>query len=186
MLKIESEHDPSLIPVILTWQSQTWYPVLPRFAIKEPILLPCLLILQVNLLGEPYHLPQNQALQLVAWIITVNLCLRKEFQKGFRAYLLRRNGTISNYSSSWNKWDSWCDKQKVDLFQCAIKWIITDIMDYNRVINVGQCVATNLLYHYFIMIKKGKLWKSTHTSFIAGIFQLRPPQPRYTFIWEVQ
>ena len=33
----------------------------------------------------------------------------------------RREGTNSNYCSSWNKWASWCDKQKVDPFRCTLK-----------------------------------------------------------------
>ena len=41
----------------------------------------------------------------------------------------RRNGTNSVYSSSWNKWASWCEKQKIDSFRCALKWVLVFLAD---------------------------------------------------------
>ena len=35
----------------------------------------------------------------------------------------RREGTLSNYSSVWNKWVSWCVEQNVDPVQCNVNWI---------------------------------------------------------------
>ena len=36
----------------------------------------------------------------------------------------RREGTNSNYCSSWNKWASWCDKHKFDPFRRTLKWVL--------------------------------------------------------------
>ena len=36
----------------------------------------------------------------------------------------RREGTSSNYCSSWNKWASWCDKHKFDPFRRTLKWVL--------------------------------------------------------------
>ena len=36
----------------------------------------------------------------------------------------RREGTNQNYCSSWNKWASWCDKQKVVPFRFTLKWVL--------------------------------------------------------------
>ena len=41
----------------------------------------------------------------------------------------RRNGTNSVYSSSWNKWVSWCKKQKIDSFRCALTWVLVFLAD---------------------------------------------------------
>ena len=39
-------------------------------------------------------------------------------------FSLRREGTNSNYCSSWNELSGWCDKQKVDPFRCTLKWVL--------------------------------------------------------------
>ena len=36
----------------------------------------------------------------------------------------RREGTTSNYCSSWNKWVSWCYKRNDDPFRCNLKWVL--------------------------------------------------------------
>ena len=36
----------------------------------------------------------------------------------------RRESTLSNYSSAWNKWISWCIEQNVDPVRCNVNWIL--------------------------------------------------------------
>ena len=36
----------------------------------------------------------------------------------------RREGILSNYSSAWNKWVSWCIEQNFDPVQCNVNWIL--------------------------------------------------------------
>ena len=82
--KVELEKVPSLILIAPTWQSQTWYPELIRLSMKNPLLLPQHSNLLRNSQGETHPLRQNQTMRLAAWIITGNIWLRKEFQKGLQ------------------------------------------------------------------------------------------------------
>ena len=36
----------------------------------------------------------------------------------------RREGTLSTYSSAWNKWVSWCVEQNIDPVRCNVNWIL--------------------------------------------------------------
>ena len=63
--------------------------------------------------------------------ISSEVCLRKSFaEEGIseRASDLivssRREGTLSSYSSTWNKWVSWCVEQDVDPVQCNVNWVL--------------------------------------------------------------
>ena len=38
----------------------------------------------------------------------------------------RRQGSLSNYNSSWSKWASWCGERKIDPF----RWAIGKVLDY--------------------------------------------------------
>ena len=54
---------------------------------KNPLLLPQHSNLLRNSQGETHPLRQNQTMRLAAWIITGNIWLRKEFQKGLQTLL---------------------------------------------------------------------------------------------------
>ena len=82
--KVELEKVPSLVLIAPTWQSQTWYPELIRLSMKNPLILPQHSNLLRNTQGETHNLLQNQTIRLIAWIITDNIWLRKEFQKGLQ------------------------------------------------------------------------------------------------------
>ena len=84
--KVELEKVPSLVLIAPTWQSQTWYPELIRLSMKNPLLLPQHSNLLRNPQGETHNLLQNQTMRLIAWIITSNIWLRKEFQKGLQTF----------------------------------------------------------------------------------------------------
>ena len=36
----------------------------------------------------------------------------------------RREGTLSTYSSAWNKWVSCCVEQNTDPVRCNVNWIV--------------------------------------------------------------
>ena len=82
--KVDLEKVPSLILIAPTWQSQTWYPELLPLSIGNPLLLPQHSHHLRNPQGEAHTLLQNQRMRLTAWIFTGNICLRKEFQRGFQ------------------------------------------------------------------------------------------------------
>ena len=101
----------------------------------------------------------------------------------------KRQGSISHYESAWRKWDSWCSRKQVDpisgplsavldflaeLFQGGLEW--STIAGYRSSISA---------YHDPIDgVSVGK--HPRVCALLKGVFNKRPPVPRYTFIWDVQ
>ena len=69
-----------MIIVQPTWQSQSWYPILLKMTIKNPILLPNHPKFLLSP-GEINPLIQNSSLRLVAWL-SGKVYLQKRNQKG--------------------------------------------------------------------------------------------------------
>ena len=100
----------------------------------------------------------------------------------------RRDSTISTYESPWRKWVSWCSEQKVDPIQCSLN----EVLDYLAKLfedglaysSIGVCRSALSAYHD--PIDGFRLGEHPKVSaLLAGIYNKRPPQPRYTFIWDV-
>ena len=123
---------------------------------------------------------------------------------GFRGYLFekgvsvkaanfiynsRRQSSLSGYESSWKKWSSWCDRRVVNPFRCTLVSILDYLtslfeegLEYNT---IGVHRSAISAYHE----KVDDMPVGQHplvTSLMAGIFNSRPPQPRYIFVWDVQ
>ena len=101
----------------------------------------------------------------------------------------RREGANSNYCSSWNKWASWCDKQKVDPFQCALKWVLDFLAKlFEQGYQYRSMCSHRSAKPAFHEDIDGKIIGQNPqvSSLITGIFNQRPPRPRYTCIWDVQ
>ena len=88
---------------------------------------------------------------------------------------------------SWNCWASWCDKQKVDPFRCTLKWVLDFLAElleqgyqYRSVCGHRSAISA---FHEGI---DGKSIEENPqvSSLITGIFNQRPQQPRYTYIWD--
>ena len=117
------------------------------------------------------------------------------FEKGVSvkaAYLISNSGrqsSLSGYELSWKKWSGWCNRRTVNPFRCTL----VSILDYLRSL-FQEGLEYNLIgvhrsaisaYHE----KVDGIPVGQHplvTSLMAGIFNLRPPQRRYIFVWDVQ
>jgi len=100
----------------------------------------------------------------------------------------RRQGTISSYESTWGKWASWCSNQQIDPIHCPLNYILDYLAHLYesgyayRTINSYR--STISAYHVEIdNVKVGSHPKVC--DLLSGVFNNRPPQPRYTFIWDV-
>ncbi|MEO0684124.1 MAG: hypothetical protein AAFY76_03515 [Cyanobacteria bacterium J06649_11] len=97
----------------------------------------------------------------------------------------RRPGTISHYESSWRKWVCWCNRKKVSPTKCDIKFILDFLaslfeegLQYSAICSYRSAVSA---YHEVcdgVAVGKHPLV----SSLITGIFNCRPPKPKYTFI----
>ena len=102
---------------------------------------------------------------------------------------MRRSGSKSNYNSSWAQWVSWCNEKKVDPFRCDINQVVNHLsflfdagLEYRT---IGCHRSATSAYHEYI---DGKPF-GQHPKVCAllkGVYDKRPPQPRYVFIWDVQ
>ena len=101
----------------------------------------------------------------------------------------RRSGTNTNYTSAWNKWSGWCCERQIDPFQCDIKWILNYLAglfeakyQYSTI-----CFHRSAISAFHYKIDNHSIGEHPDVSaLITGVFNSRPPQPKYTFIWDVQ
>ena len=100
----------------------------------------------------------------------------------------RRQSFLSGYESSWKKWSGWCDRRVVNPFRCTLVSILDYLtslfeegLEYNT---IGVHRSEISAYHEKIDdMPVGQ--QRFVTSLMAGIFNSRPPQPSYIFLWDV-
>ena len=99
-----------------------------------------------------------------------------------------RKGTQSAYNYCWKQWHSWCDKRKIDPF-CASLEHITNFLaelyeqgyEYRTINNYRSAISA---FHPEIGgMKVGQT--NTIKQLMTGIFNSKPPLPRYTETWDV-
>ena len=101
----------------------------------------------------------------------------------------RITNSNTNYESSWRKWASRCSRRETDSFSSNINEILdylTDLykqgLQYRTINNRRSAISA---FHEQIQGKP----VGEHPrvcALLAGIFNSRPPQPKYCFIWNVQ
>ena len=103
--------------------------------------------------------------------------------------LSRREDTLSIYSSTWNKWVSWCVEQNVDQVRCNVKWILEFLAflfesgyEYRTVCTHRSAISA---LHNNIEGRPVEEHPQV-SSLITGVFNKRLSQPKYNFIWDVQ
>ena len=101
----------------------------------------------------------------------------------------RRVGSIAGYESAWNKWISWCCRQQIHPVRAPISGILNYLSILfekglqHRTINSHHSVIS--AYHNYVDGKPvGK--HPRVCALLTGVFNQRPPQPRYTFVWDVE
>lgn len=100
-----------------------------------------------------------------------------------------RKNTTSAYSSAWTKWSSWCSQQ-VNVNPLSPS--LTNVLDFlalqfhegkeYRTVNVYRSALSAVLP----LIDGHKAGSHPLVcQLLKGVFQLRPPQPRYATTWQV-
>ena len=74
----------------------------------------------------------------------------------------RREGTLSTYSSTWNKWVSWCVEQNVDPVG---SWTFLPLC-LSQDMNIGQYVNIGQQFQLCVTILRQELLESTHRSIL--------------------
>ena len=101
----------------------------------------------------------------------------------------RRQGSLANYKSSWGKWSGWCSKQQIDPFKCSINFVLdflAELYDLDYKYSSINC-HRSAISAYHDPIENVPVGQHPRvSSLMTGIFNQRPPQPRYSFVWDVE
>ena len=100
-----------------------------------------------------------------------------------------RPSTRKTYKSAWGRWSRWCDKRKVDPFSVPLADILlylTEYMYFNggaayRSVNVARSASSTT------HAKLDGLPVGQHPlviQLLKGVFNNRPPKPRYSHTWD--
>ena len=101
----------------------------------------------------------------------------------------RRPSSSKNYESAWKKWVGWCAGREIDPFQCDINSIINYLAflfqegyEYRTI-----CLHRSAISAYHDSVDGKQIGENSQISHVLkGIFNNRPPKPRYPFIWDMQ
>ena len=99
-----------------------------------------------------------------------------------------RQSTNKSYDCAWTKWNSWCNRRKVNPISATVKDILTFLSD--QFDNNLQYRTVNVLRSAILSIHPWIEGKPVgqHPLVIRlmkGIANERPPKPRYTTTWDV-
>ena len=97
-------------------------------------------------------------------------------------------GTSSSYQSGWKKWSCWCSRREIDPFSCDIRHFLDFLSELfedglqHRTINSIRS-AVSMTHDQVEGVPIGQHPLVTHL--LKGVYNLRPPQPRYSDTWNV-
>ena len=98
------------------------------------------------------------------------------------------SGTNTAYQSAWCKWDCWCDQRKIDPFSCDIRFFVNFLAELfdqglqHRSISAIRS-AVSMTHNQIEGTPIGQ--HPMVTRLLKGIHNSRPPQPRYSEMWDV-
>ena len=101
----------------------------------------------------------------------------------------RSEGTRTNYNSAWTKFRSWCSEEQIDPIHCSVDMILEylahmfyDCENEYRTIN-GHRSAISAFHEKIDGKPAGE--HPEVCALLKGVSNERPPQPRHTYIWDV-
>ena len=97
-------------------------------------------------------------------------------------------GTNATYQSGWNRWHRWCDERDINPLSCDIKFFLdflAELFDQglqHRSINIIRS-AVSMTHSQLEGVPIGQ--HPLVTRLLKGVYNLRPPMPRYSSTWDV-
>ena len=139
---------------------------------------------------------QNRATSKVQNLKTNGLSYIREFylSKGFSSEATNiicsswRDSTCKQYEVYIRKWNLFCNKQKIDPLQfdeIRVAQFLTEMFNrgasYSAINSARSALSTFLVNGNWIPIGSVTSLK----RLLKGIFEMKPPMPRYNYIWDV-
>ena len=95
-----------------------------------------------------------------------------------------RGSTTSSYSSCWQRWFKWCRSKQTNPTEAPLAKIInflTDLFLEGKEYSTINSYRSAISAIHIEQIGKDQVLN----RFMQGIFNSRPPKPKYTWIWDV-
>ena len=97
-------------------------------------------------------------------------------------------GTNKAYQSGWNQWMGWCQRRKVDPISCRVQpfldftaSLFEEGLQYRSINTIRSAVSST--HHPMDGAPIGQ--HPLVRQLFKGVYNSRPPQPRYTHTWDV-
>ena len=154
--------------------------------VDHPILLPSF----PGLLRQENNLHPLVNLQLATWLVSgVNMKVQQFHSQLKDCFWLHGEpGQKKTYSSAWRKWTCWCSERQVNPLSASLDSVLNFLasqfdagLEY-RTLNV-YCSALSATHPQIEGFKVGE--HPLVVQLLKGIFNSRPPTPRYTYTWDV-
>ena len=100
----------------------------------------------------------------------------------------QRTSTQNQYKPCWSKWVGWCDKQQINPIQPSIAKVVDFLCD---LFQAGLQYSTLNTYRSAISSTIPQVegcpvgQQPLVCKFMKGVFNSRPPQPKYSGTWDV-
>ena len=101
-----------------------------------------------------------------------------------RAY---RGSTLKQYKSSISKWAEFCSQWNYDPLRTTVTIVLDFLLDLHKRYTYSHVNTTRSALSNFVSLSDGAKI-GTHplvVKFMKGIFNVKPPLPRYTSTWDV-
>ena len=95
-----------------------------------------------------------------------------------------RSSTTSSYSSCWQRWIKWCSTRKASPSEASIAQVIdflTELYQEHKEYSTINSYRSAISAIHTKAIGQDQ----TLNRFMQGVFNCRPPKPRYSQIWDV-
>ena len=94
-------------------------------------------------------------------------------------------GTNTAYQSGWRRWHSWCHPREIDPVHCGIQpfldFLFKEGLEYRSINVIRSAVSTT-----HVPLEGSPIGQHPLVSqLMKGIYNSRPPRPRYTYTWDV-
>ena len=187
--KVHIENMSEMLLIAPVWKTQPWFPTLLSMLVRRPILLP-----QKSRFASAsaFQRGTSSSDHETSRLAVVSQHLSDKGISDEAAELILaswRTGTEQQYSGAWRQWVSWCDKRKSNPLSASIGTVsqfLTSLyasgLSYSTVNTYRSAISMTHLPIDGVPVGSHFLIK----RLMKGIFNKRPPVPRYVTSWPVE
>ena len=137
--------------------------------------------------GQTHPLVLEGHFPLAAWPVSRNPSAQRELLVSSGSHGDLRS-TESSYSSVWQQWDCWCFTRDIDLLSAPLSSILEFLLEqfhmgkqYRTINSLRSAISMTHLE-----VDGSRVGQHPLVSrFLKGVFNSRPPAPKYSSTWDV-